>query len=1195
MPPAFRHAIAAVIKKRDRATPVSIDPISSERQTPSGADADFELPPDLKARLKASEPAFTTSDGAFLRARYGGADSGSGCGPPSTAHESGPAQGANAKLSKEQLTRMESAAAAHSLLVAYPLAWQFFFPHSYTRLFLEVIGLLLVIFSVCYLPYEVGFNDPGPVVISFLGSIFSDAFFGFDMLVSFCSWHTVEEASPTFDNLSLQNPLFSHFSKTDLRAAIAVASPQPGHSKLFLLVSGTSSSSFDNLITTNWRHNILSYFRGYFIVDFFSVFPLDLLISALTNADSVPTLAALRLARAVRLLRLAKMSRLFKLGSRFKHIFGSLTGGARRLLALILSLFVIMHVSACLFHFAAVQPASGNGDLDGGATWLATVSDWPIWSGNSYTDPSSPSYVPISSRYIASMYFCTFTLLSVGYGDVHPITTTERAFALLLMLLGSSYLAFVISSTADIVTQLNSKQNQVRAKLAELAEWAADRVIPPALRLRLENYFTFSTKREIFSEEDILAELSVELRNEIILHSRNALISKVDLFKGLEPSLVTALVALMRPMNFMPGETVFCEGDTVSEVFFLTRGTVEAAVADPRPVFAAANVSLEERELVYGTSEIFTAVNNITRPVPAHSVSNSVEGNISASDSSDSDSDAVPVHETNLFPQRPLTRTSSFMFSAPSVQKEDTTLRSALYDGVTFSSPIPRGCSLYSIGIFTEGSMLGDERLFHPGVQHRSMSVFASTPCDFQVIKTEALLGLLETWGDFSARLKDAAASHSRGTFVIKKQLSNVLARSLPTQTNNLPSSAVTVHPTHFPHIADILAAQQTLFPHQIDRVLPAIYVNNSLQPLSVIPKSIFIETAALQSGHAGEPQHGVIRTVRLKLVTSADFGAVPVQRLIKCRAFLCNFFGSTRFLANADAANPQLLQEVEAVEERRDLWARGVIPPLSPLKLRWDVVLMFAVILTALEVPFVLGFDINTAPGTWINTADTIVNYLFIVDVLFSFRVPFLDDAGDGQLVTTPARIARRYLTDCFLVDLVSSIPFDSFVLSLSDAAALRSVKLVRMVRILRLTRLLRLFKSTSLLATASSWLQIRPAVTAFLALIFQVVFTAHFLACFFALCMLETTDSYPWWSPVFKKGDSADLSLGDSSLATKYLAAMYWAVATATTTGYGDIIPLSDSSRLFSIFGMVVASIVRGLIPGPCTPRTHLFTPHA
>lgn len=53
-------------------------------------------------------------------------------------------------------------------------------------------------------------------------------------------------------------------------------------------------------------------------------------------------------------------------------------------------------------------------------------------------------------------------------------------------------------------------------------------------------------------------------------------------------------------------------------------------------------------------------------------------------------------------------------------------------------------------------------------------------------------------------------------------------------------------------------------------------------------------------------------------------------------------------------------------------------------------------------------------------------------------------------------------------------------------------------------------------------------------------------------------------------------------ASLATRYVASIYWAFTTMTTVGYGDIVVTTTLERCFCVFGMLIGATVFGYIVG-------------
>jgi hypothetical protein len=50
-------------------------------------------------------------------------------------------------------------------------------------------------------------------------------------------------------------------------------------------------------------------------------------------------------------------------------------------------------------------------------------------------------------QYVASLYFVTYTLTTVGYGDITPVTPAEQIVATCIMLVGIVFFGLVISSS----------------------------------------------------------------------------------------------------------------------------------------------------------------------------------------------------------------------------------------------------------------------------------------------------------------------------------------------------------------------------------------------------------------------------------------------------------------------------------------------------------------------------------------------------------------------------------------------------------------------------------------------------------------------------------------------------------------------------------------------------------------------------
>jgi hypothetical protein len=97
----------------------------------------------------------------------------------------------------------------------------------------------------------------------------------------------------------------------------------------------------------------------------------------------------------------------------------------------------------------------------------------------------------------------------------------------------------------------------------------------------------------------------------------------------------------------------------------------------------------------------------------------------------------------------------------------------------------------------------------------------------------------------------------------------------------------------------------------------------------------------------------------------------------------------------------------------------------------------------------------------------ENIIDALFGIDIVLNFFCGFVDRSGNIEWRFS--KIALRYLKTWFLLDLVSTLPFDNialFIVSVEDDgndffhSLLKGTKVLKILRLIRLLRLLRLMK---------------------------------------------------------------------------------------------------------------------------------------
>ena len=110
---------------------------------------------------------------------------------------------------------------------------------------------------------------------------------------------------------------------------------------------------------------------------------------------------------------------------------------------LMFQIFLFAHILGCFWFFISTDSVTGaTSSNDPSVT--NTVLTWATVYGCDQADKGS--------QYIISLYWTFQTLLSVGYGDIHPTNTPERAYGFLVMLLGGLMFGSIIAKVGGGTT-----------------------------------------------------------------------------------------------------------------------------------------------------------------------------------------------------------------------------------------------------------------------------------------------------------------------------------------------------------------------------------------------------------------------------------------------------------------------------------------------------------------------------------------------------------------------------------------------------------------------------------------------------------------------------------------------------------------------------------------------------------------------
>eukprot|EP00440_Ansanella_granifera_P004913 gb/GFBE01005329.1/.p1 GENE.gb/GFBE01005329.1/~~gb/GFBE01005329.1/.p1 ORF type:complete len:790 (+),score=177.46 gb/GFBE01005329.1/:1-2370(+) len=251
--------------------------------------------------------------------------------------------------------------------------------------------------------------------------------------------------------------------------------------------------------------------------------------------------------------------------------------------------------------------------------------------------------------------------------------------------------------------------------------------------------------------------------------------------------------------------------------------------------------------------------------------------------------------------------------------------------------------------------------------------------------------------------------------------------------------------------------------------------------------------------------------------------------------------------------------------------YCRTYIRHDSQNRMLWDMLMMILLFWVCLSMPLVLGFG----EIAWISSVDRVADVLFLLDVAFNFWTTYID--RNDVLVTHNKQMALHYLRTWFLLDFISSVPWDlvtaGLLPSLQSIKMLKIGKIAKVFKLLRLGKMIKSFASSELLETIED--QFSPKASQTLGRLINLI-VVTFMVCHWLACFLAVFDNGMF---EFYLGPEA------SAIEQKYVSAFYWAVTTLTTVGYGDFVPKSDQERGYVMIAMLIGSAFFGYIIGSIT----------
>ncbi|XP_024521068.1 potassium channel KOR2-like [Selaginella moellendorffii] len=252
------------------------------------------------------------------------------------------------------------------------------------------------------------------------------------------------------------------------------------------------------------------------------------------------------------------------------------------------------------------------------------------------------------------------------------------------------------------------------------------------------------------------------------------------------------------------------------------------------------------------------------------------------------------------------------------------------------------------------------------------------------------------------------------------------------------------------------------------------------------------------------------------------------------------------------------------------------VILPESRWHHWWTTFILVSAAYSSFFTPMEFGF-FRGLPWR-VGVFDMVVQVIFLADIVINFFVAY-KDSHTYKTITDHKKIALRYGKTDLIPDFLACLPWDALYKACGRHEEIRYMLWIRLYRVRKVERFFKRLEKD---------IRVHYFVARIAKLLTVELYCTHTAACIFyylATTMAHSQESYTWIGSL-TLGDFSYHNFHEIDLLKRYVTALYWAILTMATVGYGDIHAVNVREMVFVMifvsFDMILGAYLIGNMTG-------------
>lgn len=322
----------------------------------------------------------------------------------------------------------------------------------------------------------------------------------------------------------------------------------------FIVTLNLAYFNGENMLIVERKRIIRNLFRLSNILDLFATVPFGLYIYFALR-ENAPYIFYLRFfPKLVHLIRVFRKFRSFLFIKKI-DAFAILHKKLVYFSKMVLLLALCIHLMSCIFYMIARIENFGP------ETWIARtgLEDVNPWE-----------------KYFACVYWAITTLTTIGYGDITPYTATEKAAAMIWMVVGVYIISYSVGQFTSFYFALNDKDNEISRLLIFAEEFSKLTNLPSSIKRNIKvstkNLAIISSTCRI---EKILNKIPGDLRYEIAVNMYKGGIQKFPFFTSKDKVFICYIAFQLEYIEIPNEKTMWGYHEYAEGIYFIIEGRVK--------------------------------------------------------------------------------------------------------------------------------------------------------------------------------------------------------------------------------------------------------------------------------------------------------------------------------------------------------------------------------------------------------------------------------------------------------------------------------------------------------------------------------------------------------------------------------------------------------------------------------------------